>query len=100
MFSLYGDRPLKVDDEPLRQLAEHPSVEVNSEWSWVEARRYSNRQRRHIIMGGVVGGLTIGGPESVVSQIGAWLDLATVLRVGKATSFGFGALSLWEPPRP
>ncbi len=56
---------------------------------WQEWDRYSHRQRTHMRLGGLVGEIVLG-PE-----YRPWFPLlraASVLHVGKATTFGFGQL--------
>lgn len=66
------------------------SVKESRLW-WVDARRYSARQRQVVPLGGLVGDVVLDGVEP---PLGLLLRGATVLHAGKATSLGLGELDL------
>ena len=71
------------------QVASHKNLR------WYDWQRYSNRQQRHMHLGGVIGEWTLAGlaPEHARAlQIGQWLHL------GKNTTFGLGRYTLTEQP--
>ncbi len=60
---------------------------VRSELSWVEVNRYSARQKRSMILGGVIGRVVFAGKSGPLVPL---LRAAEHLSLGKSTSFGFG----------
>lgn len=58
---------------------------------WVDAHRFSRRQERTIVLGGLLGDVEVRG---VGPALGRLLAAATVLHAGKATALGFGQLAL------
>ena len=71
------------------QVASHKNLR------WYDWQRYSNRQQRHMHLGGVIGDWELAGlaPEHARAlQIGQWLHL------GKNTTFGLGRYTLTEQP--
>jgi len=77
-----------------RRLAEQAAtIELDGELLWRDWRRYSNRQRQTMILGGVIGEVTLRGdlaPFSGLLAAGQWTHL------GKSASFGLGRYRL-EP---
>ena len=68
-------------------------VESHKNLRWYDWQRYSNRQQRHMHLGGVIGEWTLAGlaPEHARAlQIEQWLHL------GKNTTFGLGRYTLTE----
>jgi len=55
-------------------------------------RRYSLRQKRRMVLGGLLGEMVIEGPWGLS---GPWLNAVPILHLGKATTFGFGNVK-WE----
>ncbi|MDD3582368.1 MAG: CRISPR system precrRNA processing endoribonuclease RAMP protein Cas6, partial [Desulfobacca sp.] len=58
---------------------------------WYDWKRYSNRQEQAMLMGGMIGQVTYGGP------LGEFLPLmryAEQVHLGKATTFGLGKIKL------
>ena len=71
------------------QVASHKNLR------WYDWQRYSNRQQRHMHLGGVIGDWELAGlaPEHARAlQIEQWLHL------GKNTTFGLGRYTLTEHP--
>ena len=60
---------------------------VHNDSSWIEFSRYSGRQGKRMMLGGVVGKMKVRGP---LGPLLPWLRAAEIVHVGKATSFGFG----------
>ncbi len=64
---------------------------VRSDLEWIEFKRYSNRQRRTVSMGGVLGRV------SYVGELGEFLPIlryCELVHMGKATTFGFGKVRI------
>lgn len=66
----------------------------NDATQWVDQHRYSNRQRTSMVLGGIQGDVVLSG--TAVSQLLPLLRMAEVTHVGKATTFGLGAISVVE----
>lgn len=60
-------------------------------FSWKELRRYSNRQRRKVPMGGIIGNAQLNGVSGVYLE---WLHAASLVHVGKGASMGLGKIDL------
>jgi hypothetical protein len=77
---------LELDFRGLVERAKHvPKVE--SRLRWVDWKRYSARQKRTMLMGGLVGSVTFEGPLAEflpLLQLGEWVH------VGKGTVMGLG----------
>ncbi len=70
---------------------------VSSDITWIDWRRYSNRQEQSMLMGGMIGAVTFEG------QIAEYLPLLRFcekVHVGKQTSFGLGQLEITAMGRP
>lgn len=88
--TVHGDGPLKVDFGTAIRRAGECTLE-RADLEWFDFLRRSNRQRRDIQMGGVVGRATYRGP------VGHFLPLllaGEVLHLGKATTFGLGRIQV------
>jgi CRISPR/Cas system endoribonuclease Cas6 (RAMP superfamily) len=62
-------------------------IKCETEFSWCQWDRYSNRQQQKMTMGGVLGHLTLTGelaPFLPLLHLGQWLH------VGNKTTFGMG----------
>ncbi len=64
---------------------------ATSELTWSDLKRYSNRQKRSIPLGGLVGTIRITGD---LTPFMPYLKLAQELQIGKETTFGLGRFSL------
>lgn len=62
-----------------------------SKGTWSELKRFSNKQKKLLAMGGIVGKITIKNPSDKLIKI---LVAGEVLQVGKNTSFGLGQYKL------
>jgi hypothetical protein len=58
---------------------------------WVDAPRFSRRQERTIVLGGLLGDVEVSGVGPALARL---LAAATILHAGKATALGFGQLAL------
>jgi len=63
---------------------------------WMRFQRFSTRQQRTMTLGGAVGELPL---ERISPALAGLLHVASIVHVGKATSFGFGRITL-EPGAP
>ncbi len=76
--------------EPLLDLSDHVAV-VSRDTRWLDLPRYSNRQRSRMTLGGIVGEWTLEGPLTALSPA---LQLAEIVHVGKAATFGLGKIEM------
>jgi hypothetical protein len=58
---------------------------------WVDASRYSARQRRSVVLGGLMGTAELHGVGPSLARL---LAAGTVLHAGKGTSMGFGQIAI------
>jgi hypothetical protein len=73
-------------------VAEAVAVNVSrSRLRWVDAPRFSRRQERRIVLGGLLGDVELRGVGGALARL---LAAATVLHAGKATALGLGQLAL------
>jgi hypothetical protein len=83
-----GWAPLKERLEDMAA-AVRTKTDTGSSVAWKDWSRYSNRQRRKVPMGGLVGSLVITeAPE----ELWPWLRLAGLVHVGKGAAMGLGRL--------
>jgi len=95
LFSLYGEGEPDLDYRGLVHRA--AAVEIASQnISWHDWRRYSNRQEREMLMGGIVGEVVYKGE---LDEFMPLLSLSETLHLGKATTFGLGRVELFQPGR-
>jgi hypothetical protein len=76
---------LKTDYQSLSALSDDIAVETSL--SWKDWRRYSNRQKQKMSLGGVIGEVSLRGDLSPFAEhlyVGQWLH------VGKNATFGLG----------
>lgn len=58
---------------------------------WLDAERYSARQQRAMVLGGLYGRLDYSQPDSLLWP---WLRLMQHLQLGNKTTFGFGKIGI------
>jgi hypothetical protein len=71
---------------------------VHSDLTVQKVRRVSGRQKQLVVMRGVTGRTTFAWPEDRPGPQ-QWLQAASILHLGKATTFGFGRIE-YEVERP
>lgn len=84
------DQYVDLDYRSLIILAEKVKT-TRSELNWVDKKRYSTRQKRSMMMGGVTGTISYEGNIKPFLPILLWGEK---VHVGKGTSFGFGQYSI------
>ncbi len=87
---LYGGGSLPVDIQDIVNKA-HKIKHLEANLIWQDWRRRSNRQRRYIRQGGLLGFITYEGP---LSHFLPFLGIGRAIHIGKATTFGLGSYSL------
>ncbi|MCD6205780.1 MAG: CRISPR system precrRNA processing endoribonuclease RAMP protein Cas6 [Candidatus Marinimicrobia bacterium] len=76
---------IEVDQDLLNEASKIQTIESNFEWK-VYAR-YSARQKRKMVLGGITGELLVAGELGPFIPL---LDIGRLINIGKNTSFGFG----------
>jgi hypothetical protein len=90
LLGCYGDQNLSIDYQGLVKEAQDVRIEDNR-LKWFDWKRYSGRQDKHMLMGGMVGSITYKG------MIGPFLnliDFCSKVHIGKQTAFGLGKFSV------
>lgn len=85
-------RQLDLDFKGLIAQAQEVKIE-KGELRWVDWTRYSNRQKRKIRMGGLIGQVTYSGP---LAEFLPFLRLGELVHVGKGTVFGLGKYQITD----
>jgi CRISPR/Cas system endoribonuclease Cas6 (RAMP superfamily) len=88
LFNYYGDGEPDLDYKTMVAQAKDIQI-INSNLTWFDWRRYSNRQDKAMLMGGMVGSVTY---QEVVGEYLPLIDLCTKVHLGKQTSFGLGKI--------
>lgn len=87
--TLHWHQSLVIDIQQL--WAEIDQIQAESQLEWKDWKRYSNRQQRSMLFGGVVGEICLSQVAPALSQllyVGQWLH------IGKETVFGQGRYAL------
>lgn len=97
LFGRHGSGEPEMDYRGLVSRA--GTVETSdSEFRWHDWERFSNRQKRRMLLGGLVGSATYAGVNGEYLPL---LDLAKVLHIGKQTTFGLGLIDFeWKEKVP
>ncbi len=90
LFACYGDGEPDLDYKTLVKDAEKVRI-IDNGLKWFDWRRYSNRQNRSMLMGGMIGTVTYEGDLSHYFPL---LDICSKLHIGKQTSFGLGKIEI------
>lgn len=89
--SAYGSGEPALDYKGLVARASAVAV-TKSSCRWTEIERYSNRQKRAMLMGGIIGSITYEGDD--LAAFVPLLRYCEVVHLGKETSFGLGRISI------
>ena len=82
-----GGEPL-LDYRGLVQRAEKVKT-INCDLKWFDWRRYSHRQDREMLMGGMIGSITY---EGKIGEYMPLVEFCSKVHIGKQTSFGLGKI--------
>lgn len=88
LFCHYGEGEPALDYSRLVKKAESIKT-VESKISWYDWRRYSFRQNKAMLMGGMIGSVTYEGDMSEFIPL---IELCEKFHIGKHTSFGLGKI--------
>lgn len=86
ILNQYGEGEPQLDYRGLVQRAQGIRI-VDSNISWFDWRRYSTRQDRAMLMGGITGSITYQG---FIGEYLPLVEFCSKLHIGKQTSFGLG----------
>jgi len=89
--SAYGNGEPALDYKGLVARAAGVAM-TKSSCRWTEIERYSNRQKRAMLMGGITGSITYDGDN--LAEFVPLLRYCEVVHLGKETSFGLGRISI------
>jgi len=89
LLEYYGGGEPALDYRGLVSRAENVRV-TQSTISWLDWRRYSNRQEQAMLMGGMIGSITYSGKLSEYLPL---IKFCEQVHVGKQTTFGLGKIT-------
>lgn len=89
LFNYYGDGEPEIDYRGMVKRAEGVHI-LNSNLHWFDWRRYSSRQDKSMLMGGMIGSIIY---EGKIGDYLPLLDLCSQFHLGKQTSFGLGKIN-------
>lgn len=90
VFAVHGDGAPDLDYGRLVEGANSVQT-LFSQLEWLDWERYSNRQKRHMLLGGMVGSISYASVPRVYQPI---LEVGSMLHLGKQSTFGLGKLVL------
>ena len=88
LFNYYGDGEPELDYRGMVGRAKDIQI-ADSNLTWFDWRRYSNRQDQAMLMGGMLGSVTYQGKFGEYLPL---IDLCAKVHLGKQTSFGLGKI--------
>lgn len=88
LFSSFGQGEPDLDYSGLVQRSQDVSIR-HSRLQWLDNRRFSSRQDREMLIGGLTGRIEY---EGEIQEFLPLLELGSILRVGKQTTFGLGQM--------
>lgn len=90
LYYYHNHQQLDIDFKELFKKAEEVKL-VESDVTWYDWERYSNRQKERMKLGGIVGKATYEGD---LEPFIPWLQLAEWTHIGKNTTFGLGKIKV------
>ena len=88
LYNFYGDGEPSLDYRGLVKKAKEVKI-VDDDLSWFDWRRYSFRQDKAMLMGGMVGSVTYEGDMDEYMPL---IEFCSKVHLGKQTSFGLGKI--------
>ena len=88
LYNFYGDGEPSLDYRGLVKKAKEVKI-VDEDLSWFDWRRYSFRQDKAMLMGGMVGSVTY---EGNIGEYMPLIEFSSEVHLGKQTSFGLGKI--------
>ncbi|HEA65453.1 MAG TPA: CRISPR system precrRNA processing endoribonuclease RAMP protein Cas6 [Desulfobacterales bacterium] len=86
LYNVYGDGEPPLDYRGLVKKA-HTIDIIESNITWFDWQRYSSRQEKSMLMGGMLGSITFEGD---IGEYMPLIDFCSEVHIGKQTSFGLG----------
>lgn len=90
LMHYYGNGEPDLDYRGLVERARGVSI-VASDLGWFDWQRYSQRQEREMLMGGMTGSITY---EGQIAEYMPLIDFCCRVHLGKQTAFGLGKISV------
>ena len=90
LYATYDEKEPDLNYKEIIKKAEKIKIK-NSDLSWFDWKRYSNRQEAKMFMGGIMGDITY---EGNLSEFIPLLKLCELFHIGKQTTFGLGKIKL------
>jgi hypothetical protein len=88
LMGCYGDGEPLLDYRGLVNRSRGVSI-VDADLNWFDWKRYSHRQDREMLMGGMMGSVSY---EGNISEFMPLIDFCAEVHVGKQTAFGLGKI--------
>ncbi|MBW1959731.1 MAG: CRISPR system precrRNA processing endoribonuclease RAMP protein Cas6 [Deltaproteobacteria bacterium] len=88
LLNCYGDGEPALDYKTLVKRADAVSI-LESDLKWFDWQRYSHRQDKAMIMGGLTGSITYSGE---IGEYMPLIDFCSKVHLGKQTAFGLGKI--------
>jgi hypothetical protein len=88
LYNFYGDGEPSLDYRGLVKKAKEVKI-VDEDLSWFDWRRYSFRQDKAMLMGGMAGSVTYEGD---IGEYMPLIEFCSEVHLGKQTSFGLGKI--------
>ncbi|RZB29891.1 MAG: hypothetical protein SRB1_02171 [Desulfobacteraceae bacterium Eth-SRB1] len=94
LLNCYGDGEPPLDYRELVKRAETIRI-VDTNLSWFDWKRYSHRQDKSMLMGGLIGSVTY---EGTIQEYIPLIEFCSKTHLGKQTSFGLGKINAEMAP--
>ena len=88
LLECFGDGETAIDYKGLVKRAVAVSI-VESDLRWFDWQRYSHRQDKAMLMGGMTGSITY---EGNINEYMPLIDFCSKVHLGKQTAFGLGKI--------
>ncbi|MBF0101672.1 MAG: CRISPR system precrRNA processing endoribonuclease RAMP protein Cas6 [Desulfobacterales bacterium] len=86
LLNVYGQGEPDIDYRGIIKRAEQINI-IHNNLKWVDWRRYSNRQDKEMLMGGIIGEITYKGH---IGEYMPLIEFCSTVHIGKQTTFGLG----------
>ena len=90
LFTCYAGEEPNIDYKGLLDRASEIQI-IDNQLGWYDWERYSNRQKKRMMLGGMTGAIVY---EGRLAEYLSLLEACSLLHLGKNTSFGLGKFSM------